>query len=370
MIIRYLTQDDVREHDKITSQAFSYSCEIGNPDSALPCEKVLGAFDDDNKTLFADFELTDRKCCYDGGILTCAAIGGVAAKPEHRGKGAVKALFSHLFQKAEYDISILYPFSEEYYRKLGYERVGRCLSAEIPFSELSDIKRNTDVTLYEGENTDELLSVYNKCARNYNLCFVRDSAEAFSDKPYFSQKYTYIRKDGAFATIEIDRGKSRVSVNEIYFDSRESMLGILGFLRNFESNQKTICFRKLPENTPILKVIRELKNCDIKIHNIGSAAILNMEKVLKSHKYPVRDGGFTLRAGGDTFAVSVSGGAVEIKKDPSLTPDLITDPGTASRIILCGIEGAEYDPNITVNDPHSDFFEMFPPKVSFFTDCF
>ncbi|MBR6940240.1 MAG: GNAT family N-acetyltransferase, partial [Clostridia bacterium] len=120
MIIRYLTQDDITEHDKISSQAFSYSCEIGDPDSVLPCEKVLGAFDDDNKTLFADFEIHEKKCYYDGGLLNCAAIGGVAAKPEHRGKGAVRELFERLFSEENYDISILYPFSEEYYRKLGY----------------------------------------------------------------------------------------------------------------------------------------------------------------------------------------------------------------------------------------------------------
>ena len=98
MIIRLLTQKDVAEHDKITSQAFSYACEIGDPDSVLPCEKVLGAFDDDNRTLFADLELQERTCNYDGGFLTCAAVGGVAAKPEHRGKGAVKALFEQCYQ--------------------------------------------------------------------------------------------------------------------------------------------------------------------------------------------------------------------------------------------------------------------------------
>jgi predicted acetyltransferase len=369
MIIRLLTRDDVPEHDRITSQAFAYSCEIGNPDSSLPCEKVLGAFDDDNKTLFADLEINEKKCRYDGGILTCAAVGGVAAKPEHRGKGAVKALFANIFDNEDYDISILYPFSEEYYRKLGYERVGRCISADIPFSEIADIGRNTDVTLYEGKNTDELLSVYNKCAQNFNLCFVRDGAEAYPDNPYRSQKYTYLWKNGAYATFQIDREKSILSVSEIYFDSRESMLGILGFLRNFESNQKTLCFEKLPVNTPIFNAIRDLRNCDIRIHNTGSAVILKMEKVLKLHKYPAH-GSFTIQAGADIFAVNISDGAVEVKKDYSLMPDVITDIGTASKIILCGADNADYNPDITINNPETVFFEMFPPKNTFFSDCF
>ena len=367
-MIRFLTQDDVAAHDQITSQAFSYACEIGNPASVLPCEKVLGAFDDDNKTLFADFEIIEKKCCYDGGFLSCAAVGGVAAKPEHRGKGAVKALFAYLLGTPDYDISILSPFSEAYYSRFGYERIGRCISARIPFSELSNIQRNTDVTLYEGKNTDALLSIYNKCARNYNLCFVREDAEAFSATPYYSKRYTYLWKDGAYATIEIDREKSIVSVSELYFDSLESMLGILGFLRNFESNQTAICFQRLPENTPLFHVIRELKNCDIRIHNVGSAVVLNMENVLKLHQYPAGEGSFTIQAGNDLFAVGISDGNVEVRKNPSLLPDVITDIGTASRIVLCGIEDAAFHPNITIKNPQSDFFDLFPPKVSFFSD--
>ena len=132
MKIRFLTQDDVAEHNKVSSQAFVYACEVDDPNSALPCPKVLGAFDDDGKTLLADFELQERVCHYDGGLLTCAAIGGVAAKPEHRGKGAVTALFHHLFRERPYDISILYPFSEPYYRRLGYERVGCSVSVTVP----------------------------------------------------------------------------------------------------------------------------------------------------------------------------------------------------------------------------------------------
>ncbi len=370
MIIRFLTQDDVPEHDKITSQAFAYSCEIGNPDSVLPSEKVLGAFDDDNKTLFADFEILEKKCYYGNGMLTCAAIAGVAAKPEHRGKGAVKKLFERLISENCYDISILYPFSEEYYRKLGYESIGQCLSARVPFSELSGIRRNTDVTLYEGGETARLLGIYNRCARNHSLCFVRNSAEAYSDKPYYSQKYTYIYRDGAYATIEIDREKSVVSVSEIYFDSCESMLGILGFLRNFESNQSALCFSKLPGNTPLFNVIRNLKNCDINMQATGSARILNVKNVLEKHSYPALEGEFTVQAGLNIFRVSVAGGKAEVNESPSLTPDVIMDIGTASKVLLSGAENAMFNPRITVNNTQSSFFGMFPPETPFFSDAF
>ena len=370
MIIRFLTQDDLVEHDKITSQAFSYSCDIHDPNSVLPCEKVLGAFDEDNKTLFADLEIHERKCHYDGGILTCAAVGGVAAKPEHRGKGAVKALFDCIFRENQYDVSILYPFSEAYYRKLGYERVGLSVSAAVPFSELSGIERNQDVTLYEGENPERLLAIYDRCARQYNLSFVRENAEAFSDEPYLSKRYTYIWKQNAFATIGIDRANSTLHVAELYFDSCASMLGILGFLRNFESNQKTLCFQKLPADTPVFHYIRDLKNCDVRIHNTGSARILNVERVLKSHKYPSGAGAFTLQIGDDVFRIDYSDDGVRVDANSVCRPDAVTDICTASKILLSGFADAAYIPDLEIRNPDSCFARLFPPRTAFFTDGF
>lgn len=370
MIVRYLTQDDITQHDKVSSQAFCYPCEIGNPDSVLPAEKMIGAFDDDGKTLFADLEILEKKCYYDGSLLTCAAIGGVAAKPEHRGKGAVKALFEYLFRETDYDISILYPFSEEYYRRFGYERTGLSLNVSLPFAEISKAKRNSDVTLYEGGDAQRLLSVYNKCAREYNLCFARDSAAAFSSDPYFTQKSTYVWKDGALATVRVDRKKSTVFVSDFYYDSYESMLGFLGFLRGFESNHSTLCFEKLPENTPLIGVVNELKNCDVKVHSNGAARILNAEKVLKLHRYPAGEGGFSIRIGGETFCVTVSDGVAEVERNPAPEPDITMDIRAASAVLLCGAADAAHFPGVKVNNPQSDFFGMFPPKITFFTDEF
>ena len=370
MIIRYLTPNDVPQHDRVASQAFVFSCEIGDPASVLPCEKVLGAFADDNETLLADLEVHERKCHYDGGLLRCAAIGGVAAKPEHRGKGAVKALFDRLFREELYDISILYPFSEAYYRKLGYERAGFALSASIPFSGLTRFGRNSDVTLYEGKDTARLLDIYNRCARRYNLSFVRETTECFSDKPYLSQTYTYIRKNNAAATISVDREKSTVFVKELWYDSCESMCGILGFLRNFEANQKTVCFQNLPANTPLLHFVQDLKGCEITLHPTGAARVFNVENVLRAHQYPPQPGTFTIRIGSDVYRVSYADKNVEVIKDSRLLPEVILEIGAASQILLCGIADAAYAPGLEIRDPDTAFFRAFPPKTTFFTDNF
>ena len=368
MKIRFLTQNDVAEHNKVASQAFVFACEIDDPDSVLPCPKVLGAFDDDDKTLFADLELQERKCFYDDGLLTCAAVGGVAAKPEHRGKGAVTALFGHLFRENKYDISILYPFSESYYRRLGYERAGFSLCATVPFAELSRIPRNQDAVLYEGADPEGMTAVYNRCAEQYNLCFVRETAAEFSARPYATQSYTYLWKNRSFATFSIDRGKSTVFVKELYFDSCESMLGIVGFLRNFEANQKYVCFEALPDDAPLLRYIQDMKQCEISLHAAGAVRIMNAQAVLKAHRYPPRDGAFTVRVGGEVYRVTHTARGVSVERNDRLPPEVSMDLARASQALLCGLPDAVCCPGLTVHDPASDFFRCFPPKTTFFSD--
>ncbi len=368
MIIRLLTQADVPEHNKVSSQAFVYPCQVNDPSSVLPCPKVLGAFDEDDRTLLADFELHERRCRYDGGLLTCAAIGGVAAKPEHRGKGAVTALFRHLFRQAHYDISILYPFSEPYYRRLGYERVGYSLCATVPFACFSHIPRNQDAVLYEGGDAAALLATYHRCAEGCHLSFVRDTAEAFPGDPYAAQRFTYLWQNRSFATLSVDRAQSTVFVQELYFDSPASLLGIVGFLRNFEANQTHVCFESLPADTPLLRYVEDMKQCDVRLRPTGAARLLRPEAVLKAHRYPPRDGAFTLAIAGETYRVTHTQRGVAVEKHTPLPPDVTMDVGSASRALLCGLTAPAYCPGLTIHNPSSDFFPSFPPKTAFFTD--
>lgn len=370
MIIRFLEKNDIVQHDMVTSQAFSYSCDIHDKKSALPCEKVLGAFDDDNETLFADMEIHEKECFFGNAFLSCAAIGGVAAKPEFRGRGAVKALFARL-DEMDYDIAILYPFSEAYYRKLGFDSVSRSVEVTVPFLEFSGIKRNGDAVLYDGKNPGEMLEIYNRCAEKFNLCFKRDNTDEFSDEPYLSQTFTYIYRSNSFASFTVDRGNSIISVKEIFYDSRESLIGILGFLRNYEGNQSNVKFEKLPIDSPILNFISDIHKCDIRIHNGGSAKILNLRSVLNACKYPEKCRGFSIRVDNEALRVSVSGGKKTVEETDGIC-DVETDIATASKLILGGFsrKDIEYMPNVKINDHDSDFLDSFPPRGAFFTDCF
>lgn len=371
-IIRELTPEDVREHDKVSSQAFVYNCDIEDKSSVLPSEIMFGAFLSDWKTLMADVEIGDRLCSFGNGTLRCAAVGGVASKPEYRGRGAVKDIFIALFADERWDISILYPFSAAYYRKLGYESVGRALKISVPFSELSGFKRTSDAELFEGENQQKLLDTYNTYAKTQNLCFLRDAVDEYSDKPYESCVYTYVL-EGSNVTFSLDRAIKTLRVKEIIYNSKQSLEKALGFLLNFAGNYDTVVFEKLPVDTPILNYIADEKKADMQFYSVGAARIHNAENVLKMHRYPCKKGFFTAEIDGTVYDVSYENGKAEVTKDSKKSPDIKLNINAASVILLSGVGGireAEYIRGAEILNNCSDFFRAFPKNNAFFNDEF
>ncbi|MCQ2462970.1 MAG: GNAT family N-acetyltransferase, partial [Clostridia bacterium] len=301
MEIRRLTAEDYVQHNKVASQSFIYECNIYE-DKELPGEIMLGAFQ--NGVLTADMEIYNRLCNFDGGFLSCAAVGGVASKPEYRSMGAVRRLFSDLFAgnnlNFKPEISILYPFSEGYYRKFGYGSAGYSVSLTVPFTELSEMPKNTDVVLFEGKDENMLLSLYNKAALKNSLSFVRGDCRDFSAQPYAKAEYTYIHKDelgvyDAYATYTVDRKTGRVCVKELNFTGREGLRGILGFLRCYEGNQSEIMFCALPGDSPVFTCLKGAVHYSCSRSSVGAVRILDAFSVLKKKKYPSGSGGFTLK---------------------------------------------------------------------------
>ncbi len=377
MIIRKLNKSDASEHEKLASLAFIFKAE---PETAeLPCEYMLGAFD--GEKLIADMEIEKRYNNYCGDVLSCLAAGGVASRPETRNRGAVRALFEELFKNSDEDISILYPFSESYYRKFGYEPAGFGLEVTAPFSALSAVEKSRGAELFEGENSVEMLGLYNKSVKPYELSFTRTDLLSFECEPYKNAAYTYIFRnaDGnaeAYATFTADRSTSVISVRELNFLNKEGLLGILGFLRAYEGNFKTVRFEKLPLGSPVLNFLND--KCEIKLSSLGAVRILNVMSVLKKHGYPNESGTFviqcrdTIEKNNAVFSVEYSGENVKIEKSENAAADLILDPCAFSKILLCGTTASEleYMNGVEICGNIESLLKAFPKKTVFFNDSF
>lgn len=384
MIIRRLKENDVFQHERVASQAFVYDCDVDSKENTLPCEFMLGAFCDDNKTLMADMEIEHRACIFGKNKLSCAAVGGVASKPEFRNKGAVRKIFESLFNEEIFnnnaEISILYPFSAAYYRKFGYETVGRAVEVKVPFTEFSYIPKCTDVFLYEEQDNERFFELYNKSASVNPLAFERKDTLHFTFDPYKSMLYTYVLTDySAYVTFSVNRGESTVFVKELAYLNKNALFKIIGFLRSFEGNQKYLSFSKLGENSPIINLISDINKVSFKMSSVGAARVLDVESVLNKREYPESSGRFTvgftdiIDKNNGAFSVEYDNNNSEIKRVDISEPDVVLNPALASQILLSGIrdvKSLEYSDGIQINRYNPSFFNAFTFRPCFFNDEF
>lgn len=384
MIIRPLEKNDVYQHERVASQSFIYSCDVDSKENTLPCDYMLGTFLDDNKTLTADMEIENRISFFGKNKLICATVGGVASKPEYRNKGSVRAMFNALFNddsvRRNAEISFLYPFSAAYYKKFGYNSVGRAVELTVPYAEFIDIPKCTDVFLYEGQNDSLLFDLYNKAAAKNLLAFERNSIKYFSVRPYESLEYTYVLNDySAYATFKVDRDSETVFVKEIEFLNKESLMKIIGFLRVFEGNQKKVCFLKLSENSPVLNLFADEKTVLKKMYSIGAGRIIDAESVLLKKEYPMNSGSFSIKIidsverNNAVFNVEYSDGKADVVKKKDGNADVIINAAAASQILLSGIRdvsAVEYLEGVKISRNNPYFYDAFGFKTCFINDEF
>ncbi len=103
-----------------------------------------------------------------------AGIGGVVTSALYRGKGGVKFMLSkslELMRERKYPVSVLYPFSIDFYRKYGWERLDDMITYHMPPSLIIKNGKSKDFTIEENLTADsETLEFYNNFAKtHYNL---------------------------------------------------------------------------------------------------------------------------------------------------------------------------------------------------------
>ncbi len=385
MIIKNLTPEYAPQHERIAAQAFDFSCE---PDKAdcLPEEYMPGAFDEDG-TLLADMEITDKVCFFGNGTLRCAGVGGVASKPEYRNKGAVRNIFNAVFDGSIYgdkwDVSILYPFSDTYYAKFGYASVGENNTVTFPIERLRSIERCNDVFLYEGRDKEKLLALYNKAASRYTLCFERTSAGFFPDEPYKARTFTYIHADKngeykSYITFSVNRAERTLNIKELLYLDREGLLAVLGFLRNYDGAMNTLVFENLPAVEPLLSYIIDKNKVTRVSKYSGSARILNLENVLKVRNYGVSQAQAviemqdSIEKNNGRFEITITDGEAKIERTAK-EPDIILDPVSASKLILEGVSEADeidYIPGAEIKNRKAELSRMFSKSKIIMFDGF
>jgi Predicted acetyltransferase involved in intracellular survival and related acetyltransferases len=389
MIIRPLRPDEARKLNAVSSIAFNFSADLEKEDKIT--SEVLGAFLDDGETIMSVIFPNNYKSNYCGEFLPCVGIGGVATLPEHRRGGGVRAIFDEIFRLAPergWATSYLYPFSYNYYRQYGYEKVMSRKSFNFPTSSLSTFARDTNCTLYEGqpEIMADIKKVYYAFAAKFNIIFERgEYFHGASSTPHKDKRYTYVhytnKTADAYVMFEI-HGDTFV-VNELAYTDTAALAGILGFIRMYEGQVDSVSIRNQPMDSELEYMIRDYSNVSVRVEGGGMARVVLVEELLKKNAYPVSAGRFSLRVNDyleynrAVFVVEYTDGkATVVKKSYDSKFDIECDIPALSRVMLgeCdfSLDAVSFMPGVSVIDTAGAeaFFRAFPRRRMCLYDWF
>ena len=385
MIIRRLREDENKKLNAIQSLAFSFPYDRDEEKEGGLHSEVYGAFLDDGETLTATIFTPEFQSCYNGSVLPAVGIGGVASLPEYRRMGSVRAIFDHIFSLAPergWATSYLYPFSFQFYRQFGYERVIRRHGLKLPANALEKFERNTRAKLYERDGSvrkEELLSVYNAWAIKNNITFARgENTWAWSDKPHASQRFTYLwyAEDGtpaALAAFSCKDGCMRVK--ELCYLTADALRGMLGFLRMFEGQVWEYDFTELPEDCELDYLLSRYIDAEYHEENGAMGRVLLPGVLLEKNRYPEEHGHFRLKIDDSldfsrgVWEVEYEHGAAEVKKLPfDAACDVVMTAPPMTRLLLGSVtldcERAAFLDGVTIENRAGaeDLFRAFPRK--------
>lgn len=376
MIIRNLRKDEFYKGTMGHCYANWDKADIEEAKKQELTREVIGAFDDDNETLYSQISLHSFESSYCGQAVPALGIGGVATAPMYRRSGGVRNIFNEIFLHRAQDrgwiFSYLYPFSFPYYRRYGYERIAKWQNWTLPISALEHIPRYSNVTLYQGENTEHLLALYNEYALRYEVAFQRfPHDKIYSKTPFQSGCWTFYT-DNAYVTLEIINGDT-LKIHEIIYRDVTSLTEILGFLRMYDGQVDNVFFNALPEHSELDYILSDYGSMKIQQENSLMGRVVLVEKAFELYRYPIQAGSVTIRVEDSlpfnqgVFHIQYENGrAVSVMRDENDAFDIQVTIPALTRLLLGDVPPIDsmmrYMPGITWHCDPSRIRALFPTR--------
>jgi predicted acetyltransferase len=308
MEIRKILPQERIEASKIQSIAFQmgqdFSSEPPVPEKPIKSDETGRAAFNEQGKMCACLEHLPFKVRFDGKPVNMAGIGGVATLPEERNKGYIRELFKSSFKEMRENnqwFSYLYPFSNIYYRKFGYENTLTKTKNTIPLSSFSHFPSTGRVKLYlPGNDYSDIEAIYNSFIAHKNLAIVRDAKlwdKHLGEDPYKNLVYTYIWHDDngvpksyvTFKVLSNGPYSSHMEVRELIWLDGESLLGILGFIKGFSPRYVNFIW-DTPHFLNLSILFPEPYHVEGTTSVSGMNRIVDLEEVLKLLKCPKGEG--------------------------------------------------------------------------------
>ncbi|MBO5422049.1 MAG: GNAT family N-acetyltransferase [Clostridia bacterium] len=381
MEVRYITSAEAADYQKVSAASFIWK--FNAEEDSYVDFPVLAAFD--NGKLVAGVELFDFRSNYCGKFLEAIVISGVCSLPEYRRTGCVRKIFEEVGKIAvenDWTFGFLHPFSISCYEKFGFANLNRMFSIKVPFEQLKNIPRSTDVELYNGEQFAELSELHAKCALKENLMTLREDKKHFCDTPFEEADYTYIHRDkngtaDGYVRFKVNRPNDLV-VDDLYVLTPDALNGIVGFLRGYDGIVKTLIVNTQYPGSPFACLTDRLDGVVYETKGGVAGRIYNMQKLLESNIYPEKSGRFRIKSLDEfeqnqgIFEVEYKDGKATVSRKADGDYDIALTAPAAVRLLLAGeghtAESAVYIDGVEINGNADDFFRAFPFRQTRFTD--
>ncbi len=351
-----------------------------------------------------------------GAKIPVMALGALSTEPEYRRLGMARQCFSMLEQAIEEDhclISYLHPFSFDYYRTMGYERVSDHRMLEFPIRTLEFLPRYS--ALKRIRSTDDphpIDEVYNRFAENRNIMFRREGSTATLE-PRFIEAYMYPGQsfcydcknshhylsmdqngqyDGYIALHKEMHAEHHylfgtMYINALCFTSPEALRKLLGFVRMFDGEVDNVVIRNCGMAPEVERMLRSYKYTKVTVIPDLSARVHDVGGVLAAVKYPKDKGCFTLQitdSDKSPFSKAKTEGVWQVvyengeghvtRLEDDAPYDLGLSIGAFTQLIhgfeSYGVELARYTQGVELINACPDFFRAFPNRPCGLYDLF
>ena len=340
-----------------------------------------------------------------GAVVKALANGAVATEPNFRRGGIARNCFRMLnsvIEEEDVMLSYLHPFSFNYYRTMGYERVADHRELIFPITTLSFLPRFTD--MIRCKSTDDaapITEAYHRFCQGRNILFRRDGATCTLEPKVLGRYmsggiYEYNCKDHQIFYSKDENGNANgylilrramegrdhmlfgeIQVEELGFDSPQTLRNLLGFLRVYEGEVDRVKICNCAMAPEVEKVLKGYKYTDIRVVADLQARIHNVEKLLAVMVYPKAPGAFTVKVtdcpkspydkehNEGTWRVEYADGKATVTRLADSAEYDLSAPMPAFTQLIHGYESgsaqlARYMEGVELKNDCEDFFRAFP----------
>ena len=406
MIVRRIREDELKRCQELFAVAFESP--MGMDQAALsPMEYVdrirenprsredvhwdshWAAFGDDDSTMLATFTVIPWEASFDGHAVGMGGIGGVASLPQYRRGGAIRACFRAALEDMYargMALSYLYPFSNAFYRRFGYElacdavrwrlRLEGMPAAEVP-GRWKLCEPGQDLSA-------DIRAVDAPRQRRYNCMVIAGDTEYLwtGESPFAKKEYTYVYYDGsgapsAYMTIAPQPGRE-LTCKRFVFNDRQGFLGLLALLKRLSADHSHARMA-LPTDVDLQGLLPEYSfgNVSREVEQQGMARVIDAARVLRLARtrgegaLRVRIADDFIPANDGAFEVAFAPGRENAVRRTDAAPDVELTVQDFTRLILgCCALDPEWLPGVKLHCPLEDAQKLFYKKPAFISQYF